>query len=379
MLLNVLLLIIFTAVLDANLTQPIDINEKDVKLNIEHALDVMDNSLGRAWTWTKTHRQFLKGISGGFILFYGSQFAKTLLLIKTITVTGAPAIFQSIKDLRDTYIRARKAVKENLPQIIDAKAKVEELSRKVLMLKGQMEDLQSDLTASKIGKEIFTVNYEKLQREINVSSASLKNLNALTNSINNIKHAVDPIHLQQIVSNLHVSLMSCVAAAQSQLAASVTRGLHVGKILAESIVKLVPISTNAGGKLSAHFEGVKDFMLIQDNEWIQTAINFGSRAVGVIVAVAFKRAIVTVSICMMGAQLLTNAVVELLDPILSSQKLPTLEERPGHITAIQTGFLVTGLLNQFKLGDTRLPIGIRLVLSPVLLLETFVTKNLMKL
>lgn len=129
-------------------------------------LDSVEHGVSTAWKWTESHRQIVK-VAGGFVLlFYGGQFANTMLFIHALAVAGGPALSKSFQELLTTYQNTRVALKEELPHLVKAKDDVVALKAQVSAHKSQIDAATEALNKGSITVAVAQVSCLLVSRNI---------------------------------------------------------------------------------------------------------------------------------------------------------------------------------------------------------------------
>lgn len=150
-------------------------------------------------------------------------------------------------------------------------------------------------------------------------------------------------------------------------------GLNLGKTVFDRI--LSAFRSFASSRRSATIDAASDFVDAHSG-WVQIAGKAFARAVGVAIAFAMGKLTAIFSACSVGSQMVVQSIEAVVDPWLVHFNLPPLKDTPGRVTAMQTSLLALGYTFQIK--HSGIPLWLKLVLSPVLAFEFFLTKSVKK-
>jgi hypothetical protein len=180
--------------------------------------------------------------------------------------------------------------------------------------------------------------------------------------------AVNPVHLGEVVGALYQSIILGIAAVSSQALAQLTQGLSMGKVAYERAARMFKKTVN-----QYHDNEVitmAESYVSSHKEWVGMSGRIVSRALGVVIAFLMDKALAVYGACTVGSDMLVNAIEDLFDPLLEKMHAPTIRSQPYYATMLQTSLIVIGARSQL-LGRNRLPLVLKVLLSPVLAFEYF--------
>jgi uridylate kinase len=307
----------------------------------------------------------------------GSKFTNTLLLAKALSVSGGPVIVKSLKEMGETYKKTRAALKQELPNILQAKGDIEALKNRVAELGDALIRLNSEFKAGKIDMETLRAKEDAIRKEISEIRASFVKIDALQGGVAHLMSTIDPNHIKTVVGQMYTCLLAGAAAVSSQTAGVVTMGLNIGRVINGFLEKL--LTALKGNIESNRTVMVLEEIVVENNSaWWKTASQTVAHASGMIAAYFLKRTAAIVSACALGSKMVAEATEEVLDPLLIRLSLPTLKGNPSVSAALQSGALAYGVISQLKPGGGRMPAVVRLLMSPVLFIEAMINMLLIK-
>ena len=328
-------------------------------------LDWLDSALFSVYTFTKSQRTAIKAGLGAALLFHGNELLGTVMLLQGIHVVGTDLLDKSLNDLYETYVRTRKAIKENLPTA----AEVADLEKK---LRAAAEDLK--------GGRITASNYDVVAKDMKELQVALQRSQSF---IHAMLAAVNPQHLTDVAQNLHVYLLSVTAIAHSTTAATITVGLNIGHVLSERTFYLyVEARQLLGGKSAAAAiadADRDDGDVVNPDKWTKTVIQMVGNSMGLFFSYTMQKISLMFGACTMGSDYLLSSFEEIVDPALERMRLPTLRGNHAARVVIQSSLITFGFYTQLRGGSA---FGVRFLLSPLFLSEavikTYILANVMQ-
>ena len=330
-------------------------------------VDRLESFLTKLNEWTKLHRNAVHGGIGLAILFYGSSFTNLVLFSHSLAVAGLPILRQHGKELMDTYVRTRNAIKSQTPLLLDEGKQAEDHVRKLISLKSKLEAAKRDYDEGRMSQE----EWQSISKDLNAEITAVNHLmSSVSNSLSVIGAAVDPKSLQGVISQVYSAILSHIAATSHETIKAVTLGLSVGNIVGERLANVVQsISRSVKSKNTNAQLVVSDEQL---GKWTVAAIHGGSRAIGIALSFFLERMAATFSGCVLGAQMVMHALENVLDPFLEGAKLPTFAKNPELVTTMQMSLVGFGFMSQLKNGR-HLPELVKILLMPLFALDYAVT------
>jgi vacuolar-type H+-ATPase subunit I/STV1 len=187
----------FSKISEENRVLDSDQSKIEKKLEkVDGYLDKFETLVDNCVDFTKNHRQFLKGAFGGLVLAYGSFFPRSVLVIQALSSAGFPELMNNLHELRTTYKKTRKALKEELPEIIDAKEAIETILKKKKTLDAELDDLSKQYKERKINLIVFRSKSKKVKEFIKEILQEKIKLETGVSSFYKVYHAVNPTHLR---------------------------------------------------------------------------------------------------------------------------------------------------------------------------------------
>jgi hypothetical protein len=292
----------------------------------------------------------VKGLAGGIVLAYGGHYPSSMLLFTGVSAAGGLALLSTnFAKLKATYLRTRKAVEDALPEV---KKQVSEVAR----LEEELRVLYNDFQGKKIAESEYTAKSAVLHADV----AALKEAIAkLSSSLQLIQSAVDVESLKLIVTDSYATIMHCVAVSSSKLAAQFSVGVSIGRGITRRLDAIAKANRHTiqswftSSSLSATARASNNPALIsinkeilnvfEERDWIGTVASITGYSIGLVTAYILRSTAIAVGTASIGANLVTNAVEELVDPILKQYKLPTLKSNGLVVGALHGTLVVVGV------------------------------------
>lgn len=327
-------------------------------------LDWLDSALFSAYTFTKSQRTAIKAGLGAALLFHGNELLGTVMLLQGIHVVGTELLDKSLNELYETYVRTRRAIKENLPTA----AELADLEAKLV---AAADDLK--------GGRITASNFDLVAKDMTELQVALKRSQSFVHAM---LAAVNPQHLGDVAQNLHVYLLSVTAIAHSTTAATITVGLNIGHVLSERTFYLfVEARQLLGGKSAAAAIADADRDggdVVNPDKWTKTVIQVVGNSLGLSLSYFMQKISLMFGACTMGSEYLLSGFEDLVDPALERMRLPTLRGNHAARVAIQGSLVAVGFCSQLRGGS----FGVRFLLSPLFLgeavIKTYIFANVMQ-
>jgi septal ring factor EnvC (AmiA/AmiB activator) len=141
------------------------------------------------------------------MLFYGGQFANTILFYQAISVAGLPLLSRCLSELTASYRESRDSLKRELPEIIEAEADLADIAVEINRQKESINSLKKALNEDKISLTDFEKKVQAAKDKIITLKTTMDKTNAIQNSLNHMKESIDPQHIQ--VRLLPILLLCC--------------------------------------------------------------------------------------------------------------------------------------------------------------------------
>ena len=290
------------------------------------------------------------------------------MLLQGMKVAGVDDLMhKSLDDLYDTYIRTRKAIKDNMPSA----AELMELEKKVTKA---AKDLQET--------KISSGDYNKLSQDLSDLRQVLQKSSSFFHSVST---AVNPQQLSEIVRNLHVYLLSITAVAASTTAATITVGMNIGKVISDrtynAIVELsgfvnVKQTSEATSSPNATTNGESNKA---NDVWVRYTVQVIGNSIGLSISYLMQKTSLMFGGCIMGSEYILNSFEKMVDPLLMRSNLPTLSMNASAKVAIQSSIIAFGFISQLR-GTSIF--GLKLFMTPFYIseacIEAYIFTNLLK-
>lgn len=146
--------------------------------------------------YTRKHRQAIKGVAGAMIFMYGANFPASLLMFQAVGATGLPGMRKNLNELFNTYKATRQTFKDEMPQILRARASLDETLALKNDLEQRLRDAEAQYRSGTLSKDDFRATAEDIKRELQVAKKQMKQLSEVSSSMKRIHSAVNPEHLK---------------------------------------------------------------------------------------------------------------------------------------------------------------------------------------
>jgi len=295
----------------------------------------------------------IKSAAAVALLKHGPRMQNTVLVLQALKMSGLPEITKAVQALRDTYIKSRDKLIQDLPTLIAAKSEAEGLASKLRGLKTSLTELalkskkelemleRSFKSGGGVGiaskeqlekkKSQLIATYDKERSKISTQVDELYNsrnkIDAAGNALKAILSSTEPELLNDIATRTYSAMLSTVTVAKSKTAQTVSIGLNFGQTVFDRAVKiflaehrLVKVGGGGGGAT-----------------WLATVLRSASSALGVLLASMLNRAAITLSACSLGSEVLVAELGFALDSAAKKFGL----EAPSKLTIWPA--LITGI------------------------------------
>jgi len=173
---------------------------KETSDSFDDALDKIEVFVAKISDWTIVHRNLVVGISGGLILFYGGFFGNTLLLLQTIGNTDGKIISDSLSKLAVDYKLTRKAIREQMPELLKAKDTLVEMFAQERDTISRIVDLERRYASKSISVDEFSSSMSSLKDELKNLQVHIAKIRACSSAFSSIYAAANVPELQVYVN-----------------------------------------------------------------------------------------------------------------------------------------------------------------------------------
>lgn len=262
------------------------------------------------------------------LVFFGGQFALTIMAIQAFELTGSVVIENSLRQLREQYHEAMA----RFHQDPDAK---------------ELFDSNNDgeITMDEVTKAVMA--------SVNGETSTIRERSRKLVSI--CMRCIDPNRLADAVSGFMMGSLAVIATLRSRLAKSVAMGTKIGQ--------------NISAFLRAQSEkGLYD-KFPQHKEWVDVSLKTGAAVIGIIVSFTLTRVINAFTCALQGSESLVGI---LLDYAHRKGKLLYLRQGDAIVQAFTFALLFAGVMTQVK-SRFSLPWYIKITLLPAVISETLLS------
>ena len=262
------------------------------------------------------------------LVFFGGQFALTIMAIQAFKLTGSVVIEKSMSQLREQFETA-------------------------------MARFQKDPDA----REIFDANndgvisleevYQAVMAMLNGETSSIRDKNRRLVSI--CMRCIDPQRLTEAATGFMMGSLAVIATLRSNMAKSFAIGTKIGEHLAQF--------------LGARVQKPLYEIYPEHKKWVDVGLKSGSALVGIIVSFLLTRVINALNCALQGAEALS---VILLDFAHRRGKLLSVRHGDALVQAFVLAMIFVGVTTQVKSGF-RLPWYLKLLMLPAVVSENLLS------
>jgi hypothetical protein len=347
---------------------------------VDEATDTIESYFTAAYRWTRTHQAVVRLIGGGIILVYSPRLSCTLLLATAIRGVGLPLLQKSFGELYASYRQAKKAVKEEGPALNSSVAKLQSVTAEVRELEAIVKELQAMKTPD---VDKIKSNMEKAKKDIARLTDASGEAAAVAQRINS------KLNYKQLHSTLHdlyLVTLSALASARSTTVANCSIAINLGATITkhlQALVKkyeatIVAEAKKIDDKLEADTDNISAQIagaLLEPTK-LASQLNTLAFIIGnsvalsvALYATAWSRLLAATHL---GAELVVDALEELVDPVLAGQSVPVVYTVKNNAVYLQSLFAGLGVAASIYLylPGTNGPVS-SLLLAPLLVVESF--------
>ncbi len=258
------------------------------------------------------------------LVFFGGQFALTIMAIQAFQLTGSVVIEKSLSQLREQFREA-------------------------------MSKFQKDPDA----REIFDANNDGVITLDEVTTAVMASINGETSSVRDknrkivavCMRCIDPARLSEAASGFLMGSMAIIATLRSKMAKCVAVGTKIGEHLA------MFLTAKTQKPLYSRFP--------EHTKWVDIGLKSGSTVVGIIVSFLLTKVINAFNCALQGAEALS---VIILDYAHKRGRLMNVRRGDNFVQAATVALVFFGMMTQLKTGF-RLPWYLKLLMLPAVASE----------
>ena len=262
------------------------------------------------------------------LVFFGGQFALTIMAIQAFNIAGASMIRSSLAQLRTSYYQAM----EKLRSDPEAKAVFDANGDGVVEL-------------DEVGMAVLTslTNESKEKREKSMKMVSI------------CLRAIDPHRISEAFTGFIMGLMAVIATLRSNMAKCISVGAKIG----EHITDL--LKTRAQKPLYEKFP--------QHKQWVDVGLQSSSTLIGVVFSLMLVKVVNAFNCALDGSRGLTNQLIRYAH---SKGRLLSVNESDRSVRAVVIGIAFVGVMTQLK-AAFKCPWYLKLVLLPAVLSENILS------
>ena len=258
------------------------------------------------------------------LVFFGGQFAMTIMALQAFQMTGSSLIQTSLQQLREQYVQS-------------------------------MARFQNDPDA----REIFDSNNDGVITLDEVSQAVISSYSGETDSIRTKSkkivsiclRCVDPSKINAAFQGFLMGLLAIIATLKSTLGKVLSVGAKIGEHL--------------GAFLKSKTQKALYERYPEHKDWVDMGLRSGSTLLGVIASFMLMKVMNAFNCALQGAQSLSAVV---LDVAHKRGRLLNVRPNDTSVQALTMGIVFVGVMTQFKSGF-KLPWYLKLALFPVVISE----------
>ena len=262
------------------------------------------------------------------LVFFGGQFALTIMAIQAFNIAGASMIRSSLAQLRTSYYQAMEKLK-NDPE---AKAVFDANGDGMI----QLEEVSTAVISS-----LTNDSKEKRDKSIKMVSLCLR--------------AIDPNRISEAFTGFIMGLMAVIATLRSNIAKCISVGAKIGEHISELA------KSRAQKPLYEKFP--------QHKQWVDVGLQSSSTFVGVVFSLMLVKVVNAFNCALDGSRGLTNQLIRFAH---SKGRLLSVNENDRSVRALVLGIAFVGVMTQLK-AAFKCPWYLKLVLLPAVLSENILS------
>lgn len=339
-------------------------------------------------------RCIIRGAVSYVVLFHPMLAPNSILFIQSFQSMGWPLIKNNVKVLWNALLKSKTAIEEAVPSVQEQISKITALEKELEEIYQKMKTEKVDLTAFKKKEVQLKQDIMKFQNIVEDSNIIFKK----------VKSEIDFHLIQDICTQFLAATISCKTIATSPVLSTFSIGVNIGERISQTLNHLIdyytdkyisnnpsdiPIQTvsevapenRCGGRFESDNGNTNSSQALM----ITSAIGITT---GILTAYWTKHFSQIIGSCSLGAHLLTSNIDEIvMSTFLSNPTTTTttsvssIQTRKNVLLGLEGALLVLGLFHVLRPqrtdGATPPSVGIvRVLLSPVLLFEALLTKQL---
>jgi hypothetical protein len=258
------------------------------------------------------------------LVFFGGQFALTIMAIQAFQLTGSVVIEKSLAQLRDQFHEA-------------------------------MQKFQKDPDA----RELFDTNNDGVITLDEVSQAVMATFNGETTSVRDknrkmvaiCMRCIDPTRLSEAASGFLMGSMAIIATLRSKMARCIAIGTKIGEHLSEFL------TARSQKPLHAKFP--------EHTKWVDIGLKSGSALIGIMVSFVLTKVINAFNCALQGAEVLSVVILEFAH---KRGRLMNVRHGDSAVQAATMALVILGVITQLRSGF-KLPWPLKLLMLPAVLSE----------
>ena len=258
------------------------------------------------------------------LVFFGGQFALTIMAIQAFQLTGSVVIEKSLAQLKEQF---REAIQK----------------------------FQKDPDA----RELFDANNDGVITMDEVTQAVMASINGETSSVRDknrkvvaiCMRCIDPQRLSEAASGFMMGSLAIIATLRSKMAKCVAIGTRIGQHISEFL------TAKTQKQLYATYP--------DHTKWVDIGLKSGSAVIGIIVSFLLTKVINAFNCALQGAEVLS---VVFLDFAHKRGKLMNVRHGDSVVQAATMAIVFFGVMTQLKTGF-KLPWYLKLLLLPAVVSE----------
>jgi len=356
-------------IVDDNNSRAYDRNAKLIKdvadLEIEHRAKIV-------WKYLEHPKKTIKLLFGGALLFCGQEFSFFAMQLQSWRVTGWPLLKQGVQELGTSYCNARKTLKNEYPNLIQAQKALSSSRDKLSLLRAELK--AEKLLLKGVGGKSFEKarNQENIQR-IEADIKDIKGKMAIAfasqSSFHAISQALDVKHLRTIGQGIYFSFVNAFAVSSSQLLSNIAVGLNIGNILSKITERASYYKDELVGKVDSKTDSLSRTIPAKEWDWIKSTLKFIVYGASLTAAIKFQKTSLTMGTCLLGGTLVGDVLIETVDPFLEQAGVKKLGDNTAVKNILHYGIAGIGFFSQLKYGHQAGRLFPRALLLPFITLD----------
>jgi len=347
----------------------------------EDWLDSMEATAMKVQQALEPYRSAMLLSVGAIACFYGRRFTYSVLFWRAFRVSGWPAARRAAEELRQRYRAAQAAARREWPQGFPSFQAASDAARQTVARLQVVQDAYQSVQQSgdMSAADVLAFEVTALQDDLVPARRAGSALVAISAEL-------QPERLLELWRGLYAALCAALSAAMLEGAGLLGLSMNIGESVASTINRVMAPWLHALVDRVTERSSREVQQLREDpnaRRWVELAVNGVCNSLGIVAAFFVEGRLFTISNARVGAAIMAREGFEILvrkGVVLPKAASEALEVRIVECLLFGAGVYfqffrgtrsIAGLLWSISWGSHHLPGTVRLILSPALVLETW--------